>query len=203
MKTCLRIDSIRFADEVLSPGLQREIQALRRDGMRADGYAIPRQEQIYWKMASGRTHLTHFLRLFDRTKARMSDKPVHAVPIVEGSVQRLKNVLRHYSKADIHGRVQTANDYSTDLVRDRVRRQRGGSPWMCVVYPPVYFFRNYVLHRHFLNGWAGFIASVLSAFYVFLKCAKVYEYRQIQKHGNSLLPDPVPLLDRMRDRKPA
>ena len=191
------------SDEVVSPGLREEIQGLMRDGTKADGYIIPRQEQFYWRMASERMHLTRFLRLFDRTKARMSDKPVHAAPIVDGTVKRLQNPLRHYSKADIHGRVDTANNYSTDLLEDRVRRRRGANPWQCVFYPPLYFFRNYVLHRHFLNGWAGFIASVVSAFYVFLKCAKVYEYRQIQTYGTSLLPDPVPFLDRLKNRKPA
>jgi hypothetical protein len=35
--------------------------------------------------------------------------------------------------------------------------------------------RQYVFKRYFLSGWAGFIASVLGAFYVFLKYAKLHE----------------------------
>jgi glycosyltransferase involved in cell wall biosynthesis len=191
------------SDEVVSPGLAQEIQELRRRGLEYDGYRIPRLEQLYWRMASRYAHVTFFLRLFDRTKARMTDSPIHAVPVVEGTIGRLQHPIRHYSKADIHGRVDTANNYSTDLVLDRVARGKGRSPWICIFYPPFYFLRSYVLHRQFLNGWAGFFASALSAMYVFLKYAKVYEHRCIQRHGNRLLPDPIPSLDRRRDRRPA
>ncbi len=191
------------SDEALSPALQQEIQALLRAGFAADGYDMPRQEQIYWRMASPRMHRTRFLRLFDRQKARMGTKPVHAAPIVEGRILPLAHPIYHYSKGDIHGRVSTANHYSTDLVLDRVARGRSASPLMFVFYPPFYFLRSFVLHRHFLNGWAGFIASVLSGFYVFLKCAKVYEHHQIERYGNRLLPDPVPLVDRRKNRRPA
>ena len=44
-----------------------------------------------------------------------------------------------------------------------------------VLYPPVFFLRQYIGKRYFLNGWAGFIASVTGAFYAFLKYAKLHE----------------------------
>jgi glycosyltransferase involved in cell wall biosynthesis len=191
------------SDEALSPGLAEEIRAIREDGPRADGYDMPRQEQLYWTMASARMHLTRFLRLFDRRRARMSDKPVHAAPIVEGRIGHLRHPIRHYSKGDVHGRVHTANEYSTDLVRHGLVRGRGRNPLWMAAYPPVYFLRSYLLHRHFLNGWAGFIAAATSAFYVFLKCAKVYEATQVARHGNRLLPDPVPFPQREKGRRPA
>lgn len=191
------------SDEVLSAELQQEIRDLMRQGPRADGYDMPRLEQLYWTMASPRMHLTRFLRLFDRRKARMGDKPVHAAPLVDGTVKHLRHAIRHYSKADIHGRVDTANNYSTDLIAHRLARRGGASPWMMVFYPPLYFLRSYVLHRHFLNGWPGLIASVMSANYAFLKAAKAYERIQVERHGTRLLPDPVPLLDRHHGRRPA
>lgn len=191
------------SDEVVSRELQAEIGELRRNGLTADGYDIPRLEQLYWRMATPRMHRTRFLRLFDRTRAHMGDKPVHAAPVVEGRIGHLRHPILHYSKADIHGRVDTANNYSTDLVEDRLSRRGAQGPWLMVAYPPFYFLRAFFLHRHFLNGWAGFIASVMSAFYAFLKCAKAYEHRQLQNYGNRLLPDPIPPLDRRKDRRPA
>ena len=47
-----------------------------------------------------------------------------------------------------------------------------------VLYPPLFFLRQYLLKRYFLNGWAGFISAATGAFYVFLKYAKVYEARR-------------------------
>jgi hypothetical protein len=47
-----------------------------------------------------------------------------------------------------------------------------------VLYPPLFFLRQYLLKRYFLNGWAGFVSAVVGAFYVFLKYAKVFEARR-------------------------
>jgi hypothetical protein len=47
-----------------------------------------------------------------------------------------------------------------------------------VAYPPLFFVRQYLFKRYFLSGWAGFIASVGGAFYVFLKYAKLHEARR-------------------------
>jgi hypothetical protein len=49
---------------------------------------------------------------------------------------------------------------------------------MMLVYPPIFFVRQYFFKRYFLSGWAGFIASVLGSFYVFLKYAKLHEARR-------------------------
>ena len=47
-----------------------------------------------------------------------------------------------------------------------------------VIYPPLFFLRQYLMKRYFLNGWAGFISAATGAFYVFLKYAKVCEARR-------------------------
>ena len=54
-------------------------------------------------------------------------------------------------------------------------------------YPPLFFLRNYLFKRQFLNGWAGFIASVIGAFYVFLKYARVYEARRAERSADGML----------------
>ena len=63
-----------------------------------------------------------------------------------------------------------------------------------IVYPPLFFIRSYLFKRNFLNGWAGLINSVIAAFYVFLKYAKLYEHYQFAKYGQRLLPDDAPPL---------
>ena len=67
-----------------------------------------------------------------------------------------------------------------------------------MVYPPLFFMRIYFFKRNFLNGWAGFITSVIGAFYVFLKYAKLYEYHQVARHGNELLPEGAPPMENRR-----
>ncbi len=40
---------------------------------------------------------------------------------------------------------------------------------------PVTFMKSYFIRRSFLNGWRGFVNSMINAFYAFLKEAKLFE----------------------------
>ncbi|MBL8251366.1 MAG: glycosyltransferase family 2 protein [Candidatus Competibacter sp.] len=182
------------ADEVLSPALQAEIRQLLKAGPAADGYEMPRQEQMFWRMYNPATRMNHYLRLFDKRKGTINDLPIHAAPKVQGSIARLKSPLYHYGETDIHTKVDKINAYSTGLVAEKLSKQRWGIRLIMIVYPPLFFVRSYFFKRNFLNGWAGFINSVIAAFYVFLKYAKLYEHRQFAKYGRQLLPDNAPPL---------
>jgi hypothetical protein len=67
------------------------------------------------------------------------------------------------------------------MVADKLARKQRFSGPMMLVYPPIFFVRQYVFKRYFLSGWAGFVASVLGSFYVFLKYAKLHEARERAK----------------------
>jgi len=182
------------ADEALSPALQVEIRQLLQAGPVAEGYEIPRQEQMFWRMYNPATRMNHYLRLFDKRRGDIDDMPIHAAPKIQGCVARLKAPLYHYGETDIHTKVEKINAYSTGLVTDKIKKQRWGIPLIMLFYPPLFFIRSYLFKRNFLNGWAGFINSVVAAFYVFLKYAKLYEYHQFAKYGTQLLPEDAPPL---------
>jgi glycosyltransferase involved in cell wall biosynthesis len=186
------------ADEALSPALQAEIRQLLESGPTADGYEMPRQEQLFWRMYHPATRMNHFLRLFDKRKGDIDDMPVHAAPKVRGRVARLKAPLYHYGETDIHAKVEKINAYSTGLVADKLQKRRWGIALIMLLYPPLFFVRSYLFKRNVLNGWAGFINAVIAAFYVFLKYAKLYEHGQFAKHGTRLLPDGAPPPPRQR-----
>ena len=48
---------------------------------------------------------------------------------------------------------------------------------------PAAFLRSYILRRGFMDGMAGFILSVMSAYSVFLKYAKLWEDGQPIGHA--------------------
>ncbi len=181
------------ADEQLSPALQQEIQTLMAGEPDADGYELPRQEQLFWRMCSPKARLNGFLRLFDKRKGHVSDMPIHAAPKVKGRLARLQHPFYHFGERTIHTKVEKINMYSTGLVADKVRKGKRAMPWlMLIFYPPLAFLRLYLFKRNFINGWSGFITSVVGAFYVFLKYAKLYEHEQFQRYGNRLLPPGAP-----------
>jgi len=163
------------ADEALTPEAQQRIRALLAEGPSAQGYRLPRVEQMFWRFAHRGTRMNYYLRLFDKSCGQVSGMPIHAAPQVRGRVEKLEAPFVHYGEPDIHTKVAKINAYSSGLVADKQARGRRPNPWIMVLYPPLFFFRIYVLKRNFVNGWAGFIASVVSAFYAFLKYAKLYE----------------------------
>ena len=176
------------SDEALSPALQVEIKHLLTTGLDADGYEFPRLEQLFWRMNNPNVRLNHFLRLFDKTKGRISTAPIHESPEVEGAIKRINLPFYHYGETSIHLKVDKTNKYSTGMAQHKIAQGARANPWVMVFYPPLYFLRTYVFKRNFLNGWAGFITAVIGAFYVFLKYAKLYEHYQIQQHGDPLPP---------------
>ena len=164
------------ADESLSQAAQEEIKALLASGPVADGYEIARREQMFWQRAHPASRMNFYLRLFDKNKGEIDDMPVHAAPRVNGTIARLHACFDHYGEPDVHTKVEKINAYSSGLAAHKAKGSTWPNPWPMVFYPPFFFLRVYVFKRNFINGWAGFIASVISAFYAFLKYAKRYEY---------------------------
>lgn len=143
------------------------------------GFRLPRREQMFWTFQHRGSWTNAHLRLFDRRRGRMNDVPVHAAPEVDGAVRTLRNaVLLHYGEPDIRTKVDKINAYSSGLVADKLRRRQRFLGLRMLLYPSLFFLRQYFLKRYFLNGWAGFISAKSGAFYVFLKYAKVYEARR-------------------------
>ncbi|MEO6967443.1 MAG: glycosyltransferase family 2 protein [Rhodanobacteraceae bacterium] len=166
------------ADEVLSPGT-REVIERTLENPRAAGFRLPRRERIFWAVQSRWSHRNGHLRLFDRRRARMNAVPVHAAVEVDGPVQTLRCAdFVNNGDSDIHTRVDKVNRYSSGLVADKLGKGQRFSGVMMIVYPPIFFLRQYLFKRYFLSGWAGFIASAIGAFYVFLKYAKLFEARR-------------------------
>ena len=142
------------------------------------GYQLWRREWQFWRWQSSRTRLNHYVRLFDRQRARMSGHEVHESVQVDGPVGVLDIIIDHYGEPDIAGRVAKANRYSSLQLADLDQR---AVPWLrlrMVAYPMVAFARYYLLRGHWRSGWAGFIAARIHAFYAFLKYAKLYEARR-------------------------
>ena len=181
------------ADEAITPELRSEIKGILANGPTAAGYALPRIEQLFWKMTHPKSRMNCFLRLFDRRRGGMNDVPVHAAPEVDGPVVKTREGFYHFGEPDIHTKVDKLNSYSTGLVEYKAARKKRANPWTCIFYPPLVFLKSFIFKRNFRNGWAGFTGSVCMAFYAFLKYAKLYEHFQHEEAGTSLLPESHPL----------
>ena len=155
------------------------------------GYEIARCEQVFWQMNRPGVRLNRYLRLFDKRQGRLTEMPVHAAPEVAGALERLEHPLFHFGEPDIHTKVDKVNRYSSGLVAEKVGREVPVTPLTMIAAAPWAFLRNYFLKRGFMDGWAGFIASTIMAFYAFLKYAKLYEHRR-RRSGDASLPAGAP-----------
>ncbi|GAB3023808.1 MULTISPECIES: glycosyltransferase family 2 protein [Oleiagrimonas] len=166
------------ADEILSPGT-REVIERALVAPDVAGYRLPRRERMFWGVQHRHSHRNGHLRLFDRRRGGMNDVEVHAAVEVDGPVRTLREAdFVNDGDADIATRVDKINRYSSGMVAHKLRRRQRFTGVRMVLYPPVFFLRQYLFKRYFLSGWAGFVASVTGAFYVFLKYAKLYEARR-------------------------
>ncbi|HXE77905.1 MAG TPA: glycosyltransferase family 2 protein [Rhodanobacter sp.] len=169
----LLLDSDEAVPEDAAPELQRALLEPAHAG-----YELWRREWLFWRWQAAGTRLNHYVRLFDRRRARMSGHAVHEAVVVDGPVGVLGVVLDHYGERDIAGRVAKANRYSTLQLGDAGKRSPGRLGWRMVLYPSVAFARYYFWRGHWRAGWAGFIAARVHAFYAFLKYAKLHEARR-------------------------
>lgn len=171
------------ADEVLSPGT-REVIERALTAPDVDGFRLPRRERMFWDVQHRWSHRNGHLRLFNRRHGRMNAVEVHAAVEVDGPVRTLRRAdFVNDGDADIATRVDKINRYSSGMVAHKLRRGQRFTGTRMLLYPPVFFLRQYLFKRYFLSGWAGFIASATGAFYVFLKYAKLHEARRRKGPG--------------------
>ncbi len=115
------------------------------------------------------------LRVFRRSRGRWEGWDPHDRVRVDGEVRRLRGRLEHRNYRDLSDHVQTIDRFSTRLARamhdDGVRfRLRD-----LVLRPPGRFLKGYLLRQGFRRGLPGFLVSASTAYYVFVKYAKLWE----------------------------
>ena len=165
------------ADEMLTPAACGEIESALV-APRVAGFRLPRRELMFWTFQHRLSWTNTHLRLFDRRRVRMNAVPVHAAPASDAPLRTLRRaVFLHKGEPDIATKVAKINAYSSGLVAHKLARGQRYTGVRMVLYPPVFFLRQYIGKRYVLNGWAGFISAATGAFYVFLKYAKLHEAR--------------------------
>ncbi len=94
---------------------------------------------------------------------------------MDGPIGRLRSDLQHLPYTDIAHHLQTIDRYTTLAAQQmRERGVRVGVTGL-VARPLGAFLRNYLARAGWRDGSVGLVVSVLNAYYVFLKFAKLWE----------------------------
>ena len=178
------------ADEEIPDELRGEIQEEIGKKHPKEGYTVPRISfyQGRWIKHSG-FYPDRQLRLFKRDKGAWVGKRVHERVQVNGEVGQLTNNLLHYPyKGTISGQIQTIDTFSTLLAQNLHEQGKRYSPLLLILRPPLKFIEVYLLRLGFLDGIAGFIIALSSAYAVFVRYVKLREVEKGLK--SSSLPSP-------------
>ena len=165
------------ADEALLPQLADEIRAvLSQDGRGADGFLVSR---VTFHLGRWIRHGDFFpdwqLRVFRRARGRWEGVNPHGRVEVRGRVERLPGEFAHWSYRDLADQVERSQEFSrlqAAAMHAAGRHARTRDLWL---RPPARFLRAYLLKQGFRDGVPGFVIAVVTAFYVFLKYAKLWE----------------------------
>ncbi len=111
--------------------------------------------------------------------------------LTDGRPARLEGELHHHAYRDISHHLKKIDSYTTLIAQQSYEQGRRTNVVALALHPWFAFVRNYILRRGVTDGAAGFVISVLNAYYVFLKLAKLWE---LQRTHTGAAPDRADVL---------
>ena len=164
------------ADERVPLALAREIAELMKTSPAHSGYAVARRNFIAetW-VRHGGWYPDYTLRLFDRRRARFSERKVHEALEIQGSQGRLNTPLDHFSYSGIVSLFQRANRYADLSAQDMFQNGKRFHSHHLVVKPLATFLKIILFRGGFRDGHHGLVLAVSQSCYAFLKYARLWE----------------------------
>lgn len=155
------------ADEIVSDDLESEILQVISN-KEFNGYWIPRKNFFLTRfLTKGGQYPDYTLRLYRRGKGRLPGKDVHEQAIVEGKVGYLKNDLLHLRDKNLAIYKERFDRYTTLLSTQLKERGVRINPLTFLNYmiisPLFWFFKSYIRHRGYVDGYPGFIFALFSS----------------------------------------
>jgi glycosyltransferase involved in cell wall biosynthesis len=172
------------ADERLSPKLRDEIISLKSQEPECSGFSMPRQ--VFY-LGRWIRHTVWYpdrkIRLFRNDKARWEGEYVHEDLAIDGEVKRLCGPLYHFTYRNIADHMRRINTFS-DLGAQKLYAKNKKCRWYHLAFFPFFrFVKSYLLKAGFLDGFAGFVISLLDGYTGFVIYAKL---KEIWKMGEKI-----------------
>jgi glycosyltransferase involved in cell wall biosynthesis len=172
------------ADERVTPELAREIVDLLDTGPSADYYSIRRRNLFLDRLIRHSGWSTDkVVRLVRRGAARYPKRRVHADIRPEGPAPVLQHSLLHYTFRSLGQYLEKLHRYAEWGAADAYRKGKKPGAVQLFLRPVWRFVRMYVFQAGFLDGRHGLVLCTLQAYGVFLKWAKLWEWRRFEKNG--------------------
>jgi len=172
-------------DEVLSGELRESIRKLKSEGTDCSGFYINVMTNYLGRWIRHAWYPDWHLRLAKRNECRWEGDGVHESLKVKGKVGYLKGDLLHYSYTSVSQHIRKIDLYTTLYSEGAYRRGKRFSLFKLVTSPLGSFVRRYILKRGFLDGFEGFVLSIMASYYSFLKYLKLWEIEKVESSRRS------------------
>ena len=114
------------------------------------------------------------IRFFNKKQGSWSDVQVHELYETKGTVSHIKGDLLHLSIDSISDHLSNIDRFTTLAAKQSFEKGKKAGIIRIIFQTIFTFIKMYLLKRGFLDGKAGFILSVMSAYYSFIKYTKLY-----------------------------
>lgn len=125
----------------------------------------------------------HHIRLFNRKQVSWDEAPVHESLIIPADIttMKLKGYVLHLTMKDMEDYIRKMTNYAM-LNAEKYYQQGKKASWFKIRMSPGFtFFNYYILKLGFLDGHTGYVCAKMTAYYTFLKYAKLKELRNIEQ----------------------
>jgi len=164
------------ADEEITPELIIELQRFKSTNPLFNVYDLARRAFFLdkWIKHSG-WYPARVARFFNKNYVSFNNNNVHEGLEYVGDLGHFKYDLNHYTDPSLEHYFIKFNDYTSLSAKELYMNGRKIKIKDILLRPIIIFIKMYIFKLGFLDGFQGFILSVLSSGYVFTKYCKLWE----------------------------
>jgi len=159
------------SDEVISEELKQEILQCLSSADEKTVFRLNRLTYFCGKFIyhSG-WHPDKIVRLFNKKYYQYNDKPVHeSVECEQAKKVDLKGKLYHYTFESLEVYINKRNQYAKAWAENQYKKGRHTSIFEITTHTLFAFIRHYIIRLGILDGYHGFLISVIQMQYTFNK----------------------------------
>ncbi len=163
------------ADERITDLLKDEILNSNLDNF--DGYRIKRDNYFLGRLIRGCGWGNDYqLRLFRKSKTKLTNRLVHEGFEVEGKIGQLIYSMLHYSYRNFSDAFTKINHYSTLEAIEKQNRKKVNALTI-IITPILAFLQHYFIRKGFIDGIYGLFVSIMHAITKLQVQLKIWELK--------------------------
>lgn len=163
-------------DEICSPKLKQSLLEVAQSSSHISAYKIARLTWYYNRfLKHGGNYPDMLYRFFKPQSIHVVDHNGHSSLEPRGDVSVLEGDIIHYTYSSFYNQLDKLNLYANNGAKALEKKGKKGGILSASVHALWRFIYMYILKRGFLDGRAGFLMAIHTAFYTFSKYIRVQE----------------------------